>query len=234
METALGALLPEEFDQGVDLFVLFHLFPDEELKQKQAVAEEVAVALGEQAASRVPAEEEEEELRSINLMYHAWCFPDLVPSLEAVGHCELDVGVFDAHNVAPVRSVLDEARAEAEGTVQPNLQGGAPFDRVAPRQCVVHELNFSPCNLQLRLDASLEPDLPCHCFYSVCRRRAARPPYARYAISYHVLPSSMDAQRRLLEVAGAAHTPRELVAALHSEAAFRTVAAQLSSFLGGA
>jgi len=323
MEVQLRAQLPEEYDQGVDLYVIFHQFPGEELAHKQETVRSSGL---QEVLSRSQLLE---ETRSINLMFHAWCFPDLPPVLEAVGHCELDVGVFDAHNLAPLQNVLEEegdsllphqravlvpAAADGDGEAflphnqrknaqmpdqQPlnqgqanpdnfqgqqiqqqnvdhhhmrrnnqhseeeeaeeaaaaaanasarddpelamvtplrsavgpaNLMAGAAFDRLAARQCVVHELNFSPCNLQVMLDSAIEPDLPCHSFFSVCRRRSPRPPHPRYAITFHVIPSSDESQSNLSQLVAQVKTPRELVQALRRDPSLGVIASQLRRF----
>jgi hypothetical protein len=136
----------------------------------------------------------EPDKRELNLLYHPWVFREVGYMPEVNQHAVVEMGVFSPYNVAEVAEVVSE---------DTELLNGMAVNRMEERIVEVHGGMFSPRNAQVCLTAQTSV----HAFYS-CGWSSEN----RMAIVYHVMTSSEDIDKKLLEAVKSSNRIGELLA----------------------
>eukprot|EP00455_Lapot_gusevi_P006620 TRINITY_DN12826_c0_g1_i1.p1 TRINITY_DN12826_c0_g1~~TRINITY_DN12826_c0_g1_i1.p1 ORF type:complete len:271 (+),score=17.51 TRINITY_DN12826_c0_g1_i1:58-870(+) len=109
-----------------------------------------------------------ESFSEMNLMFHAWCFPDAPFEPSTVVNEVVMMGVFDTHGIAPAHQNVVETAA------------GMSFDRFSAKDVCMHYQCFSPCNAQV----SLQDDVDFHHFFAAAKHENRR------VITFFVMPAN--------------------------------------------
>jgi len=104
----------------------------------------------------------------LNMMYHAWVFPNVEFNDHLVVLTELSMGLFEVSGIKPVHLDL--------------VDGGIPFESTMKRTVVIHHSAFSPENAQFQLDDNVHI---CS-FFSLAIQD--QPHMIRKVVCYHILP----------------------------------------------